>query len=285
MNIEFIFENPHHNWSVLHVFKKYYEWFISQHNDINISYKNSSEYYDGNPSGIYSPHNLVITNLDTKKCIVVSYWDRPIEMTWKNNGWNDRNIIEIICSSGTSPEMGFTPFSYLPYLTNFDELSLNSKKMNDKTNNELEFKGFLYGERLNLSKLGRVKITDDKISPVETYFNYLTNNKICLSLNGAGEICNRDMEILSSRSVLLRPNLTLEFHNKLIPNYHYISFEYSSDPQIQSQNIIDKFNEIKDNNDLLNFISENGYNWYLENGMVNSNVEILKKIININKLK
>ena len=102
-------------------------------------------------------------------------------MTWKNNGWDDRNIIEIICSSGTSPEMGFTPFSYLPYLTNFDELSLNSKKMNDKTNNELEFKGFLYGERLNLSKLDMVKITDDKIFPVETYFNYLTNNKICLS--------------------------------------------------------------------------------------------------------
>jgi len=84
MNIEFIFENPHHNWSVLHVFKKYYEWFISKHNDVNVSYKNSSDYYDGNPSGIYSPHNLVITNLETKKCIVVSYWDRPIEMTWKN---------------------------------------------------------------------------------------------------------------------------------------------------------------------------------------------------------
>ena len=157
--------------------------------------------------------------------------------------------------------------------------------MNDKTNNELEFKGFLYGERLNLSKLDMVKITDDKIFPVETYFNYLTNNKICLSLNGAGEICNRDMEILSSRSVLLRPNLTLEFHNKLIPNYHYVSFEYSNDPYKQSQIIIDKFNEIKDNNNLLSFISENGYNWYLENGTVNSNIEILKKIININKLK
>jgi predicted amidohydrolase len=41
----------------------------------------------------------------------------------------------------------------------------------------------------------------------------------------------------------------------------------------------------QDNLELLKFISENGYQWYLENGTINSNVEILKKIININKLK
>jgi hypothetical protein len=71
----------------------------------------------------------------------------------------------------------------------------------------------------------------------------------------------------------------------LIPNYHYIPFELNDDPKIQSEIILNKYDEIKDNLELLKFISENGYQWYLENGTINSNVEILKKIININKLK
>ena len=285
MNLEFKFESPHNEWSPLHVFKKYYEWFIEQNQNVTVSYVNSSHFYNGNPSGIYSPHLMTITNLNTKKYLIVSYWDKPIEMTWEGNGWDINNRVEIITSSGSLPEMGFTPFSYLPYFISFDELSKNSKNITNKSNNELIFRGYLYGDRLNLSKIGNIKIIDEKILPVTKYFEDLTDNKICLSLNGAGEICNRDIEILASKSVLLRPTLKLEFHNKLIPNFHYISFEYNSDPYIQSKIILDRYNEIKNDMELLNFISENGYKWYLENGNVDSNVKILKEIIDINKLK
>ena len=34
MRLEFRFENPHTDWAVLHVFKKYYEWFITENPDI-----------------------------------------------------------------------------------------------------------------------------------------------------------------------------------------------------------------------------------------------------------
>jgi hypothetical protein len=285
MRLEFRFENPHTDWATLHVFKKYYENFTLEHPNIEVSYVNSSHHFDGNPSGIYSAHLMTITNLDNKKYIIITYWDKPIEMTWDGNGWDSKNMVELIASSGTIPEMGFIPFSYLPYSISFDMLSKDSKKIEDKPNNELIFRGYLYGDRLNLSKTGVIKVVDDKISPFSKYFEDLTNNKICLSLNGAGEICNRDIEILSARSVLLRPKLKCEFHNNLIPNYHYIPFELNDNPKVQSEIILNKYDEIKDNLELLKFISENGYQWYLENGTINSNVEILKKIININKLK
>ena len=285
MRLEFRFENPHTDWAVLHVFKKYYEYFIKENPHIECSYINSSQFYNGNPSGIYSAQIMTITNLDTKKYLIVSYWDKPVEMTWNGNGWDTNYRVELISSAGSKPELNFTPYSYLPYSIIFDSLSKNSKKIDEKDKNELEFRGFLYNERLSLSKIGDIKITNEKIFPVERYFEELTNNKVCLSLNGAGEICNRDIEVLSARSALLRPTLNLQFHNKLIPNYHYISFEMDNDPIILNKNILDRYNEVKDDDEFLKFISENGYQWYLENGTVDSNFKILKEIIDINKLQ
>ena len=135
-----------------------------------------------------------------------------------------------------------------------------------------------------LSKIGDIKIINEKLFPIERYFEELTNNKICLSLNGAAEICHRDIEVFSARSALLRPKLELQFHNKLIPDYHYISFEMDNDPIVLNKNILNRYNEVKDDIEFLKYISENGYQWYLENGTIDSNVRILKEIININKL-
>jgi len=284
MKIEFRFENPHTDWTVLYVFKQFYNQFILDNPHIECSYVNSSEFHNGNPSGIYSAQIMTITNLDTKKYLIVSYWDRAIELTWEWNGWEPQNMVELISSSGVKPEMNFTPFSYLPYSTIFEILSKTSKKIEEKSYNELEFRGFLYNERLSLSKIGDIRIIDKKIFPVERYFDELTNNKVCLSLNGAGEICNRDIKMLSARSALLRPKLNLQFHNKLIPDYHYISFEMDNDPIVLNKIILDRYNEVKDDTEFLRYISENGYQWYLENGTIESNVRILKEIIKIDKL-
>jgi hypothetical protein len=284
MRLEFRFEGPHTDWSVLHVFDKFYKKFINENPHIECTYVSSGMFHNGNPSGIYSPHIMTIINLDTKKYLIVSYWDRAIELTWECCGWEPQNMVELISSSGTKPEMNFTPYTYLPYSIIFDNLSKNSKKMEEKERNELEFRGFLYNERLSLSKIGDIKINDKKLFPVEKYFEELTNNKICLSLNGAAEICHRDIEIFSAMSALLRPKLNLQFHNELIPDYHYISFEMDNNPIVLNKIILDRYNEVKDDIEFLRYISENGYQWYLENGTIDSNVRILKEIININKI-
>jgi len=285
LRLEFTFENPHNDWVVLHVYKNYYDFFIKTNPSIECTYVNSANHFNGNPSGPYSAQIMVIKNLDTGKYIIVSYWDKPIELTWNGNGWNHEKCVDVIATSGAMPDMNFTKFSYLPYSKKFETLSNNAKNIYQKQKNELSFRGFLYDERLALSQTKKINITNEKLHPDEVYFNDLTDTKICLSLNGAAEICNRDMEILSAKSVLFRPKLNVKFHNDLVADYHYVSFETNSDANKQCDLIIEKYNQIKDNDDFLNSIANNGYKWYQQNATIDSSVELLKKIVNIEKLK
>ena len=78
----------------------------------------------------------------------------------------------------------------------------------------------------------------------------------------------------------MRPILNQKFHNELIPNFHYIGFEFNPEPIIQMNIIKNKYDEIKNNNELLEFISNNGYNWYIKNGTIEANVNILIDIFN-----
>ena len=285
MNIEMGYQSSFTNWTVTKVFENYHSFCEQNYKHINFSYLQFNDLYDNNPSGIYSPHLMTIKNLDNGKYIIVSYWDNAVELTWNDCGWDNENCVGLVTSSGVFNGLSHTPFSYLPYSSLFTELSKNAKSMDLKENNELSFRGHLYGDRLDLANIGKIKITADKIFPEDLYFDELTNNKICLSLNGAGEICNRDIEILAAKSVLLRPMLLQKFHNELIPDHHYIGFEFDADPSIQSDIILDVFEKSKNDHELLKCISENGYEWYQKNGTIDSNVDILSKIINFSILK
>ena len=282
---EVTYQKPHGSkWSVHNVFDRYYEIFSKKYNTEYITPVNTSE-----PAGPHSPHLMTIRNINTRKYIVVSYWDRANELLIPGLGWDTENLVKIITSAGVPQENEiYTPFSYGCYTTEFDELHLCRKKMKDKEICNLEFRGYLYAERHDLANTGKLQILSQKIHPNSEYYNSLTNNKICLSLNGAGEICNRDMEILASGSILFRPELNQKFHEELIPDYHYVTFDIHADANTQADIIIDKFNSIKNNKRLLNKISNNGYNWFKRNGTVDANVKLLNKIINkelLNKMK
>jgi hypothetical protein len=281
MNLQITYEYPHTSWTVFNTFKKFHDYITTKFK--NVEYIMSNNKYDNNPGGIYSPHVMSIRNLDTKKYHVISYWDKAHEIDYKNGGWDSENKVSLYTSSGVFNKVEHVPFSYLTYSLDFEFYSKNAIPVTEKSNNNLLFRGFLYGDRLNLKNHNLIELTDVKLDYFN-YFNELNNNKINLSLNGAAEICNRDIEILSSRSVLFRPILNQKFHNELIANHHYIGFEYNSDPKIQSEIIIETYNRIKDDIDLLYFISENGYNWYNINGTVDGNFKILTEIFDFKKL-
>lgn len=282
MKLQLIYEYPHSSWTVYHTFKKFHDFINTKFGDVDYIMSNTK--YNGNPSGIYSPHIMSVKNLDTKKYHVISYWDRAHECDYENGGWDPTNRVSIYTSSGVSGGFKHTPFSYLSYSLDFEFYSKNSIPVHEKPNNNLSFRGYLYGDRMKMKELNLFEVTNVKMDYM-SYFNELNNNKINLSLNGAAEICNRDMEILSSRSVLLRPKLNQKFHNDLIPNHHYVSFDLDNNPKIQAEIILDTFNKIKNDEELLHFVSENGYKWYNENGTVDSNVRILTEIFDFESLK
>lgn len=288
MKISCYYQFPFTDWTVFHVFDNFYNYLISQYPDVIFEKKNTSEETNRNsffkiPSHIY-PSTMFICNETNGKYYLISYWDNASELHGNVYGWGEENKIGLVTSCGTDLTTNYIPFSYLAYNKIFDEYHVNSREVNKKEFNRLFFRGWLYGNRLNLHNVGLIEMSNDKFGNPKDYFFELENNKINLSLNGAAEICNRDIEILSSRSVLLRPKLSQKFHNELIPDYHYISFEQDNDFKIQSEIILDKFNEIKNNEEYLNFISENGYDWFKNNGTCEKNTDLLTKIINIYNL-
>lgn len=286
MKLQISYQYPFNEWSVFNVFNDFFTELKTKYTNHDFTYIDSGYKYDGNPCSYYSPHIMVIKNIENNKYIIISYWDRAQEFSYVLHGWDENKRTQLITSSGVhSDDIKFTPFSYLCYSKVFEKFSKQSMPIENKPNNNLFFRGYLYGQRYNLSLTNMINITNNKIFPEEKYFEELNNNKICLSFNGAGEICNRDIEILSARSVLLRPKLHQKFHNDLVPDYHYISFEVCSDAKQQCQIIIDKFNSIKNNIDLLKYISDNGYEWYNNNGTISANIRILCDITNIEGLE
>lgn len=282
MQLEIKYEKPSHNWCVLHVFDEFYKYIKDK---ADHEYINSASFKNRFAGGINSAQVMILKNKQNGKYILVSYWDNCKDLVLDSNGWDRKKCVDIITSSGIDESIKTTPFTYLPYSKEFEIFSKNAKSIDQKENNRLFFKGFLYGERMMLKDTNLIDISNEKTTPHSCYFEELTNNKICLSLNGAGEICNRDIEILSAKSVLFRPKLKTKFHNELTENVHYVPFDCHSDPKKQCEIILNKFQEIKDNLPLLKEISENGYNWYLKNATIESNVEILKKLINLDRLK
>ena len=285
MKLQISYQYPFTHWSVFNVFNGFYNKMVNKYKTIDFTYVDSGKLYDGNPCSYYSPHVMTIKNLENDKYILISYWDRVEELSYEVHGWDDKKRVQLITSSGVHSDIKYTPLSYICYSSTFENLHINAKPMNKKEYNELFFKGFLYGSRHSLSLTNKINITNHKTFPDEVYFNELTNNRICLSLNGAGEICNRDMEILSCRSVLFRPKLNQKFHNELIPDFHYLTFDISDDPNEQADIILKKFNEVKDDIKFLKSISDNGYKWFKKNGTIQSNIDILNKVVNLNLLK
>jgi hypothetical protein len=51
-----------------------------------------------------------------------------------------------------------------------------------------------------------------------------------------------------------------------------------------SNRVIDRYNEVKDDHEYINFVAENGRKWYLENGTVEANANIAIEILDFNKL-
>ena len=262
-------------WSTTNMYHKFYSYLSENY---ECTHKESNCIGYGSPN---SPHMMTIKNNVNNKYFVVSYWDYNEDVYNQTYGWDVDNMVELFTSSGVTSNFKFTPFSYMAYSTEYEQYSKNRVPYDEKPNNELTFRGYLHGMRNILNALNDIPMQNVRISTFE-YFTELTNNKICLSLNGATEICNRDLEIMAAGSVLLRPLLKQKFHNELVPNVHYIPFDNSDNPIEQMRIIKDKYNEIKNDDNLLRKISTNGHEWYLKNGTVQANVDILKSILNIN---
>lgn len=87
-----------------------------------------------------------------------------------------------------------------------------------------------------------------------------------------GELCYRDIEMMSIGTPFIRVEYKSELHDAFIPNYHYIVIPREEANQVYRDKgdegvadlFIKKYNEFKNDKDFLNFISNNQRRWYDE---------------------
>ena len=169
-----MYQKPHGvTWSVSNMYDKYYTYLSEK---IECEYKSPTCIGYGSPN---SPHMMTIKNNKTNKYFVISYWDHAGDVYMEEHGWDVNNMIEYFTSCGVKHDIKFTPFSYMAYSMEFEEFSKNITPFDEKPNNELMFRGFLYGFRKSLFNLNEIIMTEEKLNSFD-YFNELTNNKICV---------------------------------------------------------------------------------------------------------
>jgi hypothetical protein len=111
----------------------------------------------------------------------------------------------------------------------------------------------------------------------KSYFDTLTDYEVCLSIGGVanGDLCYRDVECMAMGVPLLRFDFVTTLNPALIPNYHYISIPIQLDLPKQrevlkdrlgneshAKLIEDRFNEVINNKNFLNFVSKNAREYY-----------------------
>lgn len=112
---------------------------------------------------------------------------------------------------------------------------------------------------------------------INKYLKMAIEYKIGLSIAGIGEVCHRDFEYMA----IGLPMLRIEYLNNtlmppLIPNYHYISIDRAKynlpyDARLDReggpqyiQAYVERFFEVKDDSNFLNFIAENAKKYFEE---------------------
>jgi hypothetical protein len=125
-----------------------------------------------------------------------------------------------------------------------------------------------------------------RVPPAE-FIDIISKNSINVDINGAAEVSCRTFDALGLQSALIRPKLTAKQHNELIPDYHYAALKCNDlgNWKEVADAYIDRFEDLKKDPNLVQFLSENGRKWYEENATMDAHVNILKKLLDFNKLK
>ena len=309
MVINCYYELPGNEWNIPRYFEEFYQSLkrhYPEHTINQVSTFGLPGRDPGSPCAKYNHAHMIIENDETKKYYLVTFWDK-MNCLGTGTGWDLENCVGILTSSGVHQddfyykplEGDFTPFSYLTTRTDTDKMIYSLRDMDNSQRIIPEkpmFKGYLYLFREHLSNDNRFdvkKTGDGTYLHYEEYVKYLNQFAINMSLNGAGEICFRDMEILGLGTALFRPKLTTKFHNPLIPDYHYISVDYDDLKGIMpinkfydelSNRIYNRWVEVIKDRDFIDEVAKNGKKWFDENVPKEKQADILIKIIDFNKL-
>jgi len=246
------------------------------------------------PACKYSYFYLIIENPDNKKYFVISYWDRLRELD-EGSYWDLENCVEIFAAVGIQQNninyqpsnVKYTPISHMSLFKTVEDKIVNLFNKPKIIPTNLFFRGGKYGIRKYIANNdSRFTIDDTRVIPAD-FIEEIAPYSINIDINGAAEISCRTIDIMGLKSALIRPKLSIKFHNELIPDYHYASLKCNDlgNWKDVADAYVERFEELKKDPDQVEFLATNGRKWYEENGTINAHVKLLNKLIDLNKLK
>jgi len=298
-------------------------WHIYHHNGISLEM--SRGILPMHSSLIVQPLTFQIINPKNYKAIFLSFADRGLDCIesmesihlqdrW-DNFWKTYDVVQYIGGLGMYMSDEYIVKNYnlnrckfQPYLSSgqhsdgyFNQYAKPYSFDNKKR--RICFYGSGYYPRADICELLKkhplfhiVLCDDNKVRAYrqKEYYKNISDSRIGLSLNGAGEVSMRDFEYFGLRVPSIRPKLNTQFYHEIVPDKHYISvdlpshlswFTYDLPTEEIADRIINVASSIIDDYDTLKLISDNAYEYnmkYLQNEYL---VELFFRIVDLNLLK
>lgn len=279
---------------------------IDKSNTPNLTYTN------GNDSAVV-PHGsqVIIENAETGRFFVSDFGDVCTDMfrfiPFKNLagiicGQYNKHRVDVEWPKEYPEKRSLFRAGYYPEkMWQFGDLNhdlIQEYRNRTQLKKELYFRGTVYDGRQCVHIMAQNHPNEFHYMggrlPFEQFVTELASYKMVLSLgmNIGGDICFRDVELLGLGIPLIRPRLRVEQHDPLIPDYHYIAVETELDPiylvpvshSQTADDIIRRYREIIDDNEVLEYVASNGKEWYNRNIKYPNIVDNLIRLIDVENL-
>lgn len=302
------YDGGYNNWYVSEFYKYFHKKFQEQVN-VNLKYiptKDLAKYFgkevSNHSSSIFNWYNLILLNPKNERFFIHSWYDYAPEII-DYSIENNFDISKFSCVSNLTEDiiqkykskMEVQPSVY--YLENWSDIGLVNKHMNlPKKIDKVYFNGLIYGHREKIIEFLKTKkyfTIKTKTNPNEfqsktDYYNLLSAHKFGLSLNGAANICYRDLELFGLGVINLRQPLKSMTYNPIIKDVHYIEF--------LTDNLVDSIINDRDVNQIIDLEIERlldtsteyqlkemifeSKNWFNQNCQPQNQFEIIKSFMN-----
>ena len=238
------YEQGYHNWYVSE-FYKYFHKKLSEITNIQFEYVSlrdlSNKFgkeYTNQTGSIFNWFNLVIYNQITDKFFVHSWYDYAPEIL-KYSINNNFNVVKFSCVSNLTDsiieeykdKIIVQPSVY--YVENWKDIEyILSTENSSLKDNRAYFNGLNHGIRENvLNSLSnnsffniRTKGNPEHFRQKKDYYDEVSKHKFGLSLNGAANICYRDLELFGLGVLNLRQPLNSKTYEPIVKDVHYVEF-------------------------------------------------------------
>lgn len=252
--------------------------------------------------------NFQLINPLNNKSILMSFWDRGMDVFANGLGWDKYEIVQYIGGLGMHMDSNeilnrygvkHFPYQYPLGVKDSDLMIEEALARDAKKKNKAVFIGYLYGTRAEIAK---VLMKSDKIDVFDTsagisgqdYFDKMSEYSVAISLNGNGEFCLRDLEAFGLGMPVVRSEMLTGFFNPLIPGNHYYpasepcpdasSTYHGMDINYVAESFVSAVDALLGDPEAQKYMGQAGRDYYLKYANTEYISDLFFETININEL-